>query len=148
MMYRSSRTIYFFASTTESAARSYSATFCRSSRSRTAGLIPLTPVPSLPGSFDPTADFIIINISLLTVSLTDTCCSCRASATRASQALMRKGQLARTGEKLRFQGGDAADEVRNTEYDVSAAVEETAAAEEDAPPPLEGAASSATEEID
>ncbi|KAJ7290130.1 hypothetical protein C8J57DRAFT_1610589 [Mycena rebaudengoi] len=128
-----------FASTTESAARSYSATFSRSSRSHTAGLIPLTPVPSLPGGFDPTTDFIIISISLPTVSLTDTCCSCRASAARASRALMRKGQLVRTGEKLRFQVGvcgqckpapvetvrtyalDAADEVRNTEYDVSAA---------------------------
>ncbi|KAJ7206955.1 hypothetical protein C8J57DRAFT_1258330 [Mycena rebaudengoi] len=84
------------------------------------GLIPLTPVPSLPGGFGPAADFIITSISLPTASLTDTaragarrvgharatwCCSCRASAAQASRALTRKGQLARTGEKLRFRVG-------------------------------------------
>jgi hypothetical protein len=36
------------------------------------GLIPLTPVPSLPGGFGPAADFIITSISLPTASLTDT----------------------------------------------------------------------------
>ncbi|KAJ7226289.1 hypothetical protein C8J57DRAFT_1731051 [Mycena rebaudengoi] len=66
------------------------------------GLIPLTLVPSLPGCFDPAADFIIMSISLPTVSLTDTV---RARATRDSWALTRKGQLARTGEKLHFQVG-------------------------------------------
>ncbi|KAJ7226296.1 hypothetical protein C8J57DRAFT_1481752 [Mycena rebaudengoi] len=80
------------------------------------GLIPPTLVPSLPGGFDPAADF-LLSISLPTVSLADTvpaqalvawdraratcCCSSRTSAARAGSCASRSTCAGSTSTRTR-----------------------------------------------